>query len=153
MSEVTAGRDDSQNRDAYAMDPNERIVRHGRISWFTHPLGHRSRRGESFAFGVLPIRLDNGASRAATPGELLAVTHATFMATNLAEALRLNGSTADEIVVEAACSFSGPLAKPRLLALALTVYGRVPGIDAAGFRQVAAEARRSPYGPAARVRI
>jgi hypothetical protein len=64
------------------------------------------------------------------------------MATNLAEALRLNGSPADEIVVEAACTFSGPLAKPRLLALALAVYGRVPGIDAAGFRQVAAEARR-----------
>ena len=50
----------------------------------------------------------------ATPGELLAVTHATFMTRALSEVLADAGSTANELVVEAECTFAGPVAEREL---------------------------------------
>jgi organic hydroperoxide reductase OsmC/OhrA len=77
----------------------------------------------------------------ATPGELLAITHAMFTASALSEALALAGSPAREIVVEVACTFTGPSQGRKLSAVDLSIVGRVPGLDSAAFREAAATAR------------
>jgi organic hydroperoxide reductase OsmC/OhrA len=83
----------------------------------------------------------------ATPGELLAITHAVFLAAALSEALSSAGSPANEIVVEAACTFAGPVEARELSAVDVHVVGRVPGLDSAAFAEAAAaallQARRS----------
>ena len=98
----------------------------------------------SFAFGAMPVTLPAGdpAPHEATPGELLAVTHAMFMAAAVAEDLSLAGSPANEIVVEADCTYAGPFPNRALIQLALHVTGRVPGLDAAGFREAVESGRR-----------
>jgi organic hydroperoxide reductase OsmC/OhrA len=77
----------------------------------------------------------------ATPGELLAVAHAMFMASALAEVLDANGTPAYELDVDAACSFEGPLASRHLVAIDLSVCGRVPGLDERAFDEMADVAR------------
>ena len=78
----------------------------------------------------------------ATPGELLAVTHAMFMAAALAEVLVENGTPADELDVDAECSFDGPLESRHLAAVDLSVRGRVRGLNARAFDDMASVARR-----------
>ncbi len=51
------------------------------------------------------------------------------------------GSPAREIVVEAACTFTGPVEARKLSAIDLRVFGRVPGLDSAAFGEAAAAAR------------
>ena len=93
-------------------DANQAVVRRGRVSWLTHPPAGRARiEAGSLAFHSQPVSLPEGdpIPHEATPGELLAITHAIFMASTLSEALALAGSPAREIVVEAACTFTGPV--------------------------------------------
>jgi lipoyl-dependent peroxiredoxin len=121
------------------------VVRHGRVSWLTHPPAGVAHIGvESHAFGALPVSLAEGdpIPQEATPGELLAITHAMFLAWALSEVLVRDGSPADEIVVEASCSFAGPVADRELTAVDLSVHGRIPGLDAPGFGEAVAEARQ-----------
>ena len=70
-----------------------------------------------------------------------------FLATALSEALALAGSPANELVVEAACTFVGPLENRELTAVDLHVVGRVPGLKSTTFAETAAaalvQARRS----------
>ena len=133
-----------------ADDSRPEIVRRGTVSWLAGPPAGRARiEAGSRAFHALPVSLPKGDPfpHEATPGELLAITHAMFLATALSEALALAGSPADEIVVEAACTFSGPLESRELTAVDLHVLGRVPGLDSTGFADAAAaalvQARRS----------
>lgn len=92
----------------------------------------------------MPVTLPAGdpAPHEATPGELLAVAHAMFMAAAVAEELSLAGSPAKEIVVEADCTYAGPVPNRALTQLALHVTGRVRGLDAASFREAVERARR-----------
>jgi len=125
-------------------DANQAVVRRGRVSWLTHPPAGRARiEAGSLALHSLPVSLPEGdpIPHEATPGELLAITHAIFMASTLSEALALAGSPAREIVVEAACTFTGPVRGRKLSAVDLSVRGRVPGLDSAAFREAAAAAR------------
>ena len=94
-------------------------------------------------FHALPVSLPEGDPfpNEATPGELLAITHALFVASALSETLALAGSPAREIVVEAACTFSGPVQARKLSAIDLRVSGRVPGLDSTAFGEAAAAAR------------
>src|SRR5215218_3026821 len=111
-------------------DANQTVVRRGTVSWLTNPPAGRARvEAESLAFHALPVSMPEGdpIPHEATPGELLAITHAMFMAYALSEALVLAGSPAREIVVEAACTFTGPLQARKLSAVDLSVRGRVPG--------------------------
>jgi osmotically inducible protein OsmC len=64
-----------------------------------------------------------------------------FTASALSEALALAGSPAREIVVEAACTFTGPLQGRKLSTVDLSIVGRVPGLDSAAFSEAAAAAR------------
>jgi hypothetical protein len=132
------------NGDASSNPGRAEVVRHGRVSWLTHPPAGVAHIGvESHAFGALPVALAEGdpIPQEATPGELLAITHAMFLAWALSEVLVRAGSPADEIVVEASCSFTGPLADRELKAVDLSVHGRVPALDATGFGEAVAEAR------------
>jgi organic hydroperoxide reductase OsmC/OhrA len=124
---------------------HQEVVRRGRVSWLTHPPGGVARIGvESHAFGALPVSLPEGdpVPHEATPGELLAITHAMFLAAVLSEALALAGSPADEIVVEAACTLTGPAQDRELTAVDLYAEGRVPGLDATAFRKAVVAARQ-----------
>ena len=108
------------------------------------PLGLPAWRADSFAFGAMPVTLPAGdpVPHEATPGELLAVAHAMFMAAAVAEELSLAGSPANEIVVEADCTYAGPFPDRALTQLAFHVTGRVPGLDAASFRDAVESGRR-----------
>jgi hypothetical protein len=75
-------------------------------------------------------------------GELLALTHAMFMAWALSEVLAEVGSRARELVVEADCTFDGTVADRELVAVDLRVYGRGSGLKSEGFREAANAARR-----------
>jgi hypothetical protein len=98
---------------------------------------------ESEAFGHLPVALPDREPipHEATPGELLAVAYGMFLAVALSEDLMDAGKPADQIVVEAACSFAGPQSHRQLATLELKVFGRVPELDQPGFREAVAVAR------------
>ena len=141
MSDSAAPNDDHHGA---ATAAGERVVRRGRVAWLTHPPSGTARvEAESHAFGDLPVTLLKSVDHEARPGELLAVAHAMFMAAAVSMVLELEGSPANEIVVEATCTFAGPLPHRELLALGLDVSGRVPGLDAAGFRRLVTSARES----------
>ena len=125
--------------------PPARVVRRGRVSWFTHPPGGVARVGvESRAFSAVPVTLPEGdpVPYEAAPGELLAVTHAMFMAWALSEVLADAGLPARELVVEADCTLDGPAADRELVAVDLRVYGRGADLSVEGFREAASAARR-----------
>ena len=122
------------------------VVRRGRVSWLTHPPAGVARiEADSFAFHAMPVSLPDGdpLPNAATPGELLAIAHAIFLATAVAETLVLAGSPAKEIVVDGSCTFAGPIEERRVTAVDLHVLGRVPGLDLDGFCDTVAAARRA----------
>ena len=99
---------------------------------------------ESRAFSAVPVGLpeDDPVPREAAPGELLAVTHAMFMAWALSEVLADAGLPARELVVEADCTLDGPAADRELVAVDLRVYGRGAGLSVEGFGEAASAARR-----------
>jgi lipoyl-dependent peroxiredoxin len=122
----------------------QEVVRRGRVSWLTGPPeGRASVEAESYAFHALPVSLPEGdpVPHEAAPGELLAITHAIFLASVLSLLLAEAGSPANEIVVEASCTFVGPVQRRELKRVDLHVIGRVPGLDAAAFAEAAAAAR------------
>jgi len=125
-------------------DQKQEVVRRGTVSWLTHPPDGRARiEADSFAFHALPVSLPDGDPfpHEATPGELLAITHAMFVASALSEALALAGTPAEEIVVEASCTFTGRVQDRKLSAVDLHVQGRVPGLDSTAFSEAVAAAR------------
>jgi osmotically inducible protein OsmC len=120
------------------------VVRRGQISWLTHPPGGTARiEAESSAFHALPVSVPEGdpIPHEATPGELLAITQATFLAGFVAEALKHAGSPADEIVVRSECTFAGRGSDRELTRVELHVRGRVPGLDSDAFGEAVAAAR------------
>ena len=107
------------------------------------PEGRASVEAESYAFHALPVSLPEGdpVPHEATPGELLAIAHAIFLAPALSLLLAEAGSPANEIGVEASCTFAGPVQRRELKGVDLHVIGRVPGLDPAAFAEPAASAR------------
>ena len=133
------------NSDESPEQADHQLVRRGTVSWLTHPPGGRARiEAQSLAFHALPVSLSDGdpIPDEATPGELLAITHAMFLAGLLSEALALAGTPADEIVVDAACTFVGQRPDRELTAVDLHALGRVPGLTAVAFSEAVAAARR-----------
>ena len=135
--------------DQFPDQTGDRTVRRGRIAWLTHPPQGVARiEAASHAFHAIPVSLPEGdpIPEEATPGELLAISHAMFMASVLAEVLVENGTPADELVVDAECSFEGPLPSRHLVAIDLAVRGRVPGLNERAFGELA-DAARHRYLP------
>ena len=131
--------------DRPAGDTGGRVVRHGRVSWATHPPHGTARIGvASRAFGAVAMSVPDAdvVAHEAAPGELVAVTHAIFMAWKLSEVLVEAGSPADELTVEAECTFAGAVAERELVAVHLQIHGFVPDGDTATFREATIEAQR-----------
>jgi lipoyl-dependent peroxiredoxin len=127
--------------------PGDLTIRRGTVSWLTHPPEGVGRiEADSRAFHATPVSLPEGDPfpYEATPGELLAIAHATLMASALAESLVENGTPADELIVDAACSFAGAVASRRLVAIDLSVRGHVPGLNERDFDEIV-KAARSGY--------
>jgi lipoyl-dependent peroxiredoxin len=76
-----------------------------------------------------------------SPEELLAAAHAACFEMALSGALARGGTPAERLAVGAAVTFDKTDEGWRVVSSALTVVGRVPGLDADGFR-AAAEATR-----------
>ena len=76
-----------------------------------------------------------------SPEELIAAAHAACFEMALSGALARGGTPPERLTVGAAVTFDKTDEGWRVVSSALTVVGRVPGIDAAGFR-AAAEATR-----------
>jgi lipoyl-dependent peroxiredoxin len=76
-----------------------------------------------------------------SPEELIAAAHAACFEMALSGALARGGTPPERLAVSAAVTFDKTEAGWRVVSSALTVVGRVPGIDADGFRS-AAEATR-----------
>jgi hypothetical protein len=133
------------NSEASPEQADHQVVRRGTVSWLTHPPGGRARiEAQSLAFHALPVSLPEGdpIPHEATPGELLAITHAMFLASFLSEALALAGTPANEIVVDAECTFAGLQPDRKLTTVDVHALGRVPGLTAVAFREAVAAARR-----------
>ena len=123
---------------------HQSLVRHGKVRWLCDPPHGVARlRVDSDAFTALPLSVPDGKpiDGETTPGELLAVAYAAFMATDLAERLERNGVPADELVVHAWCRLSSKHAS--VDEFDVKVMGRVPGIDPERFRSVAGVALAS----------
>jgi osmotically inducible protein OsmC len=105
--------------------------------------GHVSA-GSSGTFRDLPVswgsRTEAPEGRT-SPEELIAAAHASCFEMALAGALARGGTPPEHLAVTATVTFDKLEAGWRIVSSALTVVGRVPGIDAAGF-VAAAEAIR-----------
>ena len=109
-------------------DDHGRVMRSGRVSWATHPPHGTARIGvASRAFGAVAMSVPDAdvVAHEAAPGELVAVTHAIFMAWKLSEVLVEAGSPADELTVDAECTFAGAVAERELVAVHLQIHGFV----------------------------
>lgn len=76
-----------------------------------------------------------------SPEELIAAAHAACFEMALSGALARRGTPPEHLDVSAAVTFDKTDAGWRVVSSALTVHGRVPGIDADGFRAAAEETR------------
>ncbi len=121
-------------------------IRHAEAAWEGDLMsGHGTVSAvSSHAFTDLPV---SWAARTESPGgrtspeELLAAAHAACFEMALSGALARGGTPPERLSVSTAVTFDKTDAGWRVVSSALTVTGRVPGIDAEGFR-AAAEATR-----------
>ncbi|MEO8228932.1 MAG: OsmC family peroxiredoxin [Chloroflexota bacterium] len=98
----------------------------------------------SGAFRDLPVTWGSRTEAAdgrTSPEELVAAAHASCFEMALSGALARGGTPPEHLTVTATVTFDKLEAGWRVVSSALTVVGRVPGIDAAGFL-AAAEATR-----------
>ena len=92
----------------------------------------------------LPVTWASRTERAdgkTSPEELIAAAHATCFAMGLSHGLSEAGTPPDELNVQAACTLDATEAGPTIVAMALRVRGRVPGLDAGAFRAAAEQAK------------
>ena len=101
-------------------------------------------RGESGAFGPLPVswaaRTETHAGKT-SPEELLAAAHASCFAMALSAALARNQHPPEHLDVHATATFDKVGDGWGVTTMELEVRGKVPGIDAARFREIAEGAK------------
>ena len=76
------------------------------------------------------------------PEELIAAAHAACFSMALSAGLEQAGKPAARVETTAACTIDMVDGAPRITRMALTVRGRVPGLDQAGFQKAAEDAKR-----------
>jgi len=77
----------------------------------------------------------------ATPEELIAAAHAACLSMALAAGLEKAGTPATRVSTDAACTIEAVDGAPTITTMALTVKGKVPGIDDAAFQKAAQAAK------------
>jgi osmotically inducible protein OsmC len=75
------------------------------------------------------------------PEELIASAHAACYAMAFSAMLEQKGYTPDKIDAEAAVTLGEAGGKPTITKIGLTVKGKVPGLDAESFAEIAEEAK------------
>ena len=75
------------------------------------------------------------------PEELIAAAHAACLSMALSAGLEKAGKTATRVQTEAACTIEMVNGTPTITRMELTVRGKVPGLDQAGFQKAAEEAK------------
>ncbi len=75
------------------------------------------------------------------PEELIAAAHAACLSMALSAGLEKAGKPATRIETQAACTMEMVDGTPTITRMQLTVRGKVPGLDAAGFKKAAEEAK------------
>ena len=124
------------------------------------PIAERSARSDwegDLAHGKGTVTLDSGALDAfevtwasrtersqgkTSPEELIAAAHASCFSMALAHGLTLEGHAPEELNVSSKVTLEEHEGVPTVATSALTVTGRVPGIDQAAFAEAAAVAGR-----------
>jgi osmotically inducible protein OsmC len=76
------------------------------------------------------------------PEELIAAAHAACFSMALSAGLEKAGKPATRVQTDAACTLEMVNGTPTITKMALTVRGRVPGLDQGGFQKAAEEAKR-----------
>ena len=76
------------------------------------------------------------------PEELIAAAHAACFSMALSAGLEKAGKPATRVETTAACTIDMVNGAPTITKMALSVRGKVPGLDQAGFQKAADEAKR-----------
>ena len=80
-------------------------------------------------------------AKGTNPEELIAAAHAACLSMALSAGLEKAGKPATRIETQAACTMEMVDGTPTITRMQLTVRGKVPGLDAAGFQKAAEEAK------------
>ena len=86
-------------------------------------------------------RFEPEAGGKTSPEELIAAAHATCVSMALANGLAQDGHAPTRLETDAICTLDQTDAGFRIVAMHLTVRGKVEGVDAAGFEQAAQTAK------------
>lgn len=108
--------------------------------------GRGSVRARSGAFGDFPLTWASRTERSegkTSPEELIAAAHAGCYSMALSQTLAGEGKTAENLTVNAVCTFEQVEGNFKITTMTLTVQGKVPGLDAIGFTQAAQKAEQS----------
>src|SRR3954451_15796900 len=100
----------------------------------------------SKAFSDLPVSWASRTERAngqTSPEELVAAAHASCFAMALSFGLGNAGNPPEQLRVSAAVTFDQVDGGWKVVSSALTVRGKVPGLDEAGFKQAAEDAKEN----------
>jgi lipoyl-dependent peroxiredoxin len=80
-------------------------------------------------------------AKGTNPEELIAAAHASCLSMALSAGLEKAGKTPTRIATTASCTMAMVDGAPKITTMKLTVRGRVPGLDQAGFAKAAEEAK------------
>jgi len=78
-----------------------------------------------------------------SPEEWYAAAHAECYAMGLAHGLAYSGTPVDMLYVKAVCTLNLSGSGPKIQSMDISVRGKVPGLDAAGFEKAAQTAEQS----------
>lgn len=118
--------------------------RHASVTWNGDLLSGSGRIDEvgSGSFGPLDVswaaRSDEDSGGKTSPEELIAAAHAACVSMALANGLAKAGTPAERLQSSAAVTF---VPGAGITKIALSIRGTVPGLDAAGFADAAADAK------------
>jgi osmotically inducible protein OsmC len=99
----------------------------------------------SAAFGTLPVTWASRTERSdgkTSPEELIAAAHAACYAMAFSHALATGGHPAEQLTVNAVCTFQQVEGGFKISTMNLDVRGKVPGMDQAAFEQAAHQAEQ-----------
>ncbi len=99
----------------------------------------------SGALGALPVTWASRTERSdgkTSPEELMAAAHAACYAMAFSHTLAQAGTPAERLAVSATCTFEQVEGGFKISTMDLDVRGKVPGLDEAGFEQVARQAEQ-----------
>jgi osmotically inducible protein OsmC len=100
--------------------------------------------GSSGAFSALPVSWASrteDANGKTSPEELLAAAHASCFSMAFSSELAKAGSPPQQLDVTSEIAFDQVDSKWTVVSSKLTVHGRVPGLDPAGFQKIAEQAK------------